>query len=345
MPDFTGTLFEPPLDPMQPGPQPDHLQVHPPASMHTLPDFEHEPDTHHEDDIDAQIDDLDDDFTDEEEHPVSQQEVPHTPAQNVEQDPFQYPPSPAWVMPVPSDVHPNPVVYYVYLMVFWLHSQCHLSFRACNAVLACFAIILQSTGALMDAPTYLTLPSVMNTLDATPTFQVAPVCPKCMAVYPPQTPVLSTCDNCDVPLFKIAPSHAEARRGKTQAEKPRPVMQFPYKSLEDQLATMLANPGIEDEMERALDQATAHKPGVYFNIFDGRVCQRLQAPDGSRFFFPDARTKSTGELHIGVTLGVDWYVCASIVTTVNRLIIILLKKVFLSAKSNCTVAHIMSNVL
>lgn len=225
-----------------------------------------------------------------------------------DEDPFQYAPSLPHAMPVPSDVHPNPVVYYIYLMVFWLHAQCHLSFRACNAVLACFAIILQASGALMDAPTYLTLPSVMKTLDAAPTFQIAPVCPKCMAVYPPQTPVLSACDKCAVPLYKTSPTTAEQRRGKTRAENPRPVLQFPYKSLEEQLATMLAVPGIEDEMEQALQQAAAHRPGIYSNIFDGRVCQSLKAPDGSRFFFPDNHTKATGELRIGVTLGVDWYV-------------------------------------
>lgn len=303
---------------------PHHL---PPPSIHTPQDQESEPSSsteiHCETQDDEQIGDPDDDLTDDEDAPVrvSQLDVPELRAAEVpvEHDPFQYPPSPARAMPLPSDVHPNPVVYYVYLMVFWLHSQCHLSFRACNAVLACFAIILQSSGALMDAPTYLTLPSVMNTLDATPTFQIAPVCPQCMAVYPPQTPVLGTCEKCEVPLFKTSPSHAEARRGKTQAENPRPVLQFPYKSLEDQLATMLANPGIEDEMEKALDQATSHKPGTYTNIFDGRVCQELRAADGSRFFFPDARAKSTGELRIGVTLGVDWYVSRAITKFVNRL--------------------------
>jgi hypothetical protein len=37
------------------------------------------------------------------------------------------------------------------------------------------------------------------------------------------------------------------------------------------------------------------------------VCKELPCKDGSRFFAPSDEVRQSGELRIGVTLGVDWY--------------------------------------
>jgi len=71
------------------------------------------------------------------------------------------------------------------LLVFWLHAQCHLPFRACNAILVCLALIFKSAGIVLDPPMYSTLPSVMTALRADPIFQVCPVCPTCRHVRTP----------------------------------------------------------------------------------------------------------------------------------------------------------------
>jgi hypothetical protein len=70
---------------------------------------------------------------------------------------------------------------------------------------------------------------------------------------------------------------------------------------------MLANPAIEEEMEKSMDRMASSEDGVYKNIFDGKVCKELPCKDGSLFFSPSDEVRQSGELRIGVTLGVDWY--------------------------------------
>lgn len=70
---------------------------------------------------------------------------------------------------------------------------------------------------------------------------------------------------------------------------------------------MLANPAIEEEVEKSMDRMASSEEGVYKNIFDGKVCKELPCKDGSLFFSPSDEVRESGELRIGVTLGVDWY--------------------------------------
>jgi hypothetical protein len=76
--------------------------------------------------------------------------------------------------------------------------------------------------------------------------------------------------------------------------------------LAEQLATLLSVEGVEAEIEKSIGKAKARVPGVWKNIFDGKVCQELPTADGSRFFFPTDEEVASGELRIGVTMGVDW---------------------------------------
>lgn len=224
-----------------------------------------------------------------------------------EPDPFQYTPAASTSNPPPdpANFHPSGIfIYVIYMLVFWLHSQCHLSFRACNAVLACFAIVLRAAGVIVEPDLYLTLPSVMTSLGADPTFQICPVCPTCQQVYPPSIVATATC--CSKPLFDTTPTVAEQRRGRSTREKPKPLLQFPFKSLEDQLTTVLSNIAVEEEIEQSINKVKASIPGVYNNIFDGKVCKELKCKDGTLFFSPSDEVKASGELRIGVTLGVDW---------------------------------------
>ncbi|KAF8057435.1 hypothetical protein FPV67DRAFT_1677229 [Lyophyllum atratum] len=236
-------------------------------------------------------------------------------------DPFYYTPEPSTAFPTPKDVHPNRVVYIIYLLVLWLHTQCHLPFRACNATLVCFGLVLRAAGAPVSPPMATTLPTVISALRAEPSFQVNPVCPRCMRVYPASISPDSKCSSCESPLFANKTTPAQQRSGRGAPEKPRPLVQFPNKSLAEQLAIMLATPGIEDVVEGSVNNIKKSVPGTYTNIFDGKVCQELPCADGSLFFSPSPEQIQAGELRIGVSLGVDW-------------------SVFISAKSNSTLPHL-----
>ncbi|KJA21043.1 hypothetical protein HYPSUDRAFT_1089591 [Hypholoma sublateritium FD-334 SS-4] len=243
---------------------------------------------------------------------AEEQDLPEPPPINsanrysvpINEDPYYYPPTADApnAIPSPESVHGNPVVYYIYLLVLWLHTQCHLPFRACKAVLVTFTIIL-SICNVDTAGLKTTLPGVINALNAEPSFRIYPVCRKCQKVYGSATLREATC--CLLPLFDNEPTAADQRQGRTARPKGKAHLQFPYKSLEEQLAAMLAVPGIEEHMESSREKLRQTEPGKYKNIFNGRVCQTLPCKDGTRFFDPSDEVCESGELRIGLALGVD----------------------------------------
>ena len=211
------------------------------------------------------------------------------------------PPSPP---PTPDEVHPQPGIYLLYMLAFWLHLQYHLPFQACNVLVTVSLLIIKSFGVVVSEPTPLvTLPCIMARLDVEPAFNILSLCPKCLEVYPcsPETP--SICRKCASPMFKPTKS-----RCVPSPNQPRtPLLQAPYMSIQVQLASILAIPGVEEEMDK-----WCSKPRYmhwYSNIFDGAVTKSLQAPDGTTFFKngPGDEKGPDGKLQIGVTLGLDWY--------------------------------------
>lgn len=205
--------------------------------------------------------------------------------------------------PPQHQVHPDGGVYILYILVTWLHSQFHLPFRACNAILVVFGLILQSFGITTSMPVLATLPSVMERLGVEPTFRVLPVCPQCLEVYPEDPATGPKCTVCGTDLFKTG----RTRGGKDRASKaPVPDLRFPYKSIAAQLAEIVALPGMEDELDgwRRLPRKSRH----YSDFFDGSIARDLKGHDDQPFFAngeldldgPD------GELRIGLTLGADW---------------------------------------
>jgi len=217
-------------------------------------------------------------------------------------DPFQYTLQSVHPPPTAAEVHPNSAVYILYLLVFWMHTQFHLPFRACSAFLTVVALAFEASGTPMDPPMFTTLPSVINHLDAEPTFKVCPVCPKCFEPHPPSTPPDTYCNKCCHPLFHPAPTSSRKQHTLNR----RPYLQYPMKSLEEQISDLLAVPGVEDELDawRRKDRV----PGEYTDIFDGNVCKELPGYDGKPFFLPDQKEVEDGELRVGVSLGVDWCV-------------------------------------
>jgi hypothetical protein len=194
----------------------------------------------------------------------------------------------------------------VYLLVAWLHTQCKLAFTACGAVLVVVAHILMAAGVVYDdgqRSTYVSLTSVINNIGVEPVFQVLPMCPECMEPYPSSRAANSCCDRCAAPLFKKIPRLDRRRR--TGENVVRPLLQCPSMSIESQLRAILDVPGMEDEMDHW--RSVPRSPGVYNDIFDGRVTRELKGPDGRPFFENPAPAGST-ELRIGVVLGFDWFV-------------------------------------
>lgn len=188
----------------------------------------------------------------------------------------------------------------LYMLVAWLHLQFHLPFCACNIILGVVPLIARAFGAAVP-PALTTLNGVLDAMDLEPNVRVFPVCPRCKEVYPDGQSTPSVCPQCSTFMFK------DARDSETPATARTPLLRFPTLSLEEHLTTMLAVPGVEEACDGWRKQHRT--PGTYNDNFDGKICQELPAFDGQPFFrnLPqDVDSGPDGELHIGLTLGVDW---------------------------------------
>lgn len=203
------------------------------------------------------------------------------------------------------DSTPTPL-YLLYILVSWLHTQFHLPFLACNAVLTVVFFILQTAGVLLhpEMPLYYTLGTVLSHTGVEPTFTVLPVCPTCLEVYPITTAQDLACTVCGSPLFR---SRRRLDRTRTEDIATQPLLRYATKTLESQLRDILNVPGMEEVLEEW--RSRPRSPGEMVDIFDGDVCKTIPGPDG-RPFFENPRHK--GELRIGLSLGLDWYACIKI---------------------------------
>jgi hypothetical protein len=88
-----------------------------------------------------------------------------------------------------------------------------------------------------------------------------------------------------------------------------PITKYPYLPLSDQIRSILKVPSVEALLDEWRKKPRAS--GEYEDIFDGSMCRdKLKGPDGKLFFsnLPNEATGPSGELRIGVNLGLDWYV-------------------------------------
>ncbi|KAJ3536169.1 hypothetical protein NMY22_g6153 [Coprinellus aureogranulatus] len=101
--------------------------------------------------------------------------------------------------------------------------------------------------------------------------------------------------------------HARRRHPPSHLLPRTPLLQAPFMSIQSQLASILAVPGVEAEMDKW--RGKPRYAGHYRDIFDGAVTKSLPAPDGSLFFKNgvEDRQGPDGELRIGLTLGLDWF--------------------------------------
>ncbi|KZT18076.1 hypothetical protein NEOLEDRAFT_1081034 [Neolentinus lepideus HHB14362 ss-1] len=188
----------------------------------------------------------------------------------------------------------------IYALVTWLHLQFHLPRIACNAVLAALSYILLSIAPELDSP-YVTLKAANHALGLDIPTHTLPVCPHCREVYPASSATPSACVRCDAELFI---SDRTQRGRKRQAR--MPLVRCPYLSISQQLPSILGVPGTAPLLDK---WRKAHRvPGLYQDIFDGRICRELKAPDGTPFFSntpAEHENGPNGELRIGLTLGAD----------------------------------------
>ena len=115
-----------------------------------------------------------------------------------------------------------------------------------------------------------------------------------------------------IPLRSLVPClvHDVARIsfGTSRVTSYRPLLQFPHKIIESQLREIIDIPGMGDMLDgwRGLPRTS----GVMGDVFDGRSCQELPAPNGCAFFENPLPVQpgEASDPHIGLSAGMDWFV-------------------------------------
>ncbi|KAJ2976688.1 hypothetical protein NUW54_g11528 [Trametes sanguinea] len=203
----------------------------------------------------------------------------------------------------------HPAVMLAMLLVAWLHIIAHLPFRFCDVVLTVIGYILAEAGQSSLVPAIrTTLTSCLSATQLEPRFCTYPTCPECLKVYPESVAEdpHACCTSCGHALFEV-PSESPPRRKRRRARhaKAKPLLRTPAKSLTEQLALLLKEPGFEDALSAW--RKRARSPDILNDFFDGAISHELLGPDGKPFFRHDLTEEPDGELRVGVALGVDWY--------------------------------------
>ena len=196
----------------------------------------------------------------------------------------------------------------ILLVVGFLHTKHHMSFRACGILLWCLCSVFILLGLFnVDNRMPTTLGTVFTHLGFVDRFTLLVVCPECRAVAgtPITTPYLeeeTLCTNCNAALYLgIPPAYfVPDPTAHPILKKVKPKIVVPFASLSDLITELLARPGLEG----LIDAWRTHcqPPGKYAAIWDSHIWKTIRDADGCLFF----SAREDNELRIAATCGLDW---------------------------------------
>lgn len=204
-----------------------------------------------------------------------------------------------------SKAHDKWFVRAVLLIVGFLHTKHHMSFRACSLILWSLRSIFVLLGLLASQdsmPT--TLVTTFTHLGLSDRFSLLVICPSCRAVPgPPSTTFTSqtdtVCPVCKTPMYSgIAASTEPPVRYHFKTIKLKIIV--PFASLKDLLTEFLSRSRMEENLE-----AWRLHPcpiGKYEAIWHGSLWKTILGSDGHPFF----GERDDNELRIAGTCSLDW---------------------------------------
>lgn len=165
-------------------------------------------------------------------------------------------------------------------------------------------MIFVATGILKrDNTVPVTLKTTLKRLGLVDQFRVLPTCPKCRRMYPPDCDVNTIC-SCGTPLFGSTSDDFDLPgQSSSRSSKRKPVLVTPTRLISEQLAALLGQPGMEDEIDAW--RKRPHTRGKLSSIQDGRVWCTIPGPDGRPFFENGDDRPDPDELRIGITMNYD----------------------------------------
>ncbi|CDO75664.1 hypothetical protein BN946_scf184941.g17 [Trametes cinnabarina] len=203
--------------------------------------------------------------------------------------------------------HPLWFVRIILLLVAFLHTHHHVTFRAADLVLFTLRAVFVTLRLVeADDPMPQTLTTTLRRLNLTDSFYILIECPACRRLYKPDiNNVRAQCYLCETPLFTDPSRMLLLRLCNRPPPTPIPKTVSPLRLLSAVLAYLMGQPGMEAHWD-AWKTRTVPPAGEYRSIQDGRRWKTLQGPDGRPFFDP-----RRPELLIAVIFHVDWFSVAS----------------------------------
>ncbi|KAK6974625.1 hypothetical protein R3P38DRAFT_2583846, partial [Favolaschia claudopus] len=218
--------------------------------------------------------------------------------------------------------HPLPYIRCILVLVAYLHTKHHLSFRACALLLQALNFVFRTIpGKLLgnqEMPR--TLVTVFSQLGLSDKFKIYPICYLCNRIFT-ESDGFSLCPTCKVDLYRSQSRRLFNRlfavdvlgdndddsdsdggddfgyRSNRTAHLVQPIQ-----LLSDALRDLLTRPGMVDAVN-----AWKRRPivaGELKSIHDANVWKTIQGPDGTSFFFGRG---ARDEIRLGLSLSLDWF--------------------------------------
>ncbi|KAJ7725794.1 hypothetical protein B0H16DRAFT_1429796 [Mycena metata] len=214
----------------------------------------------------------------------------------------------------------NSYILCVSLLVAFLHTRHHVSFRACAVILMTLNIVFSAMpGNLLGGDTLpRSLTTVFAQLNLTDKFKVHPICYLCHKIFDPTVGSETICADCESRifrpqtrslfrrLFESAPAPVVAGDGDDDSEDNpsvggSPHVVAPIQPLSDALRDLFSRPGVVPAVNAW--KTREQTPGELKCMQDGEVWRTIKGPDNKSFFFEG---NCDEEIRLGVTFSLDW---------------------------------------
>ncbi|EIW65136.1 uncharacterized protein TRAVEDRAFT_16965 [Trametes versicolor FP-101664 SS1] len=191
----------------------------------------------------------------------------------------------------------------ILLMVTYLHTRHHITFRSATIILFTTRAIFIALGVIdLNDPMPKTFTTALKRLDLTDRFHIFPTCPQCHRLFRPDIAPSTLCPVCKTPLFSRGALAVVMEY--LGAALPHAIPRFaaPFRPLSAAILDFLSRPHMDIKVDEWRNIPSI--PGEYRRIQDGRIWKTLKGHDGLPFFGPQAH----GEIRIGVIYHLDWYI-------------------------------------
>lgn len=206
-----------------------------------------------------------------------------------------------------------PYIRCILLLIAFLHTRHHVSFRACALILITLNFLFSKIpGDLLDGqdiPRSLT--TIFSRLELSDKFKVHPICYLCHRIFDFDN-IHNLCPDCQEGLYRPATQHLFQRLFDPEQLgdehdnlafnfERTPHLVAPIHVLSVGLREFFGRPGMIPAVNAWKKRPTV--PGELNSMQDAQVWQTIKGPDETSFFFGNNADK---EIRLGVTLSLDW---------------------------------------